>query len=97
MGLSPIDFFIHAMAGCEALVEGATSTAQSGYAMRLAMKMLEHNTSHYDYTIRDQYGNIVQFLYAYDGFDRRFTWHCSPLNVVAVATDVLQQCTGVYK
>ena len=97
MGLSPIDFFIHAMAGREALVEGATSTAQSGYAMRLAMKMLEHNTSHYDHTIRDQYGNIVQFLYASDGFDRRFTWHCSPLNVLAVATDVLQQCTGVYK
>lgn len=29
-GLSPISFFIHAIAGREALVEGATSTAQSG-------------------------------------------------------------------
>lgn len=40
-GLSPIAFFIHAIAGREALVEGATSTALSGYAMRLGVKMME--------------------------------------------------------
>ena len=34
-GLSPLAFFVHAIAGREALVEGATSTAQSGYSMRL--------------------------------------------------------------
>ena len=34
-GLSPLSFFIHAIAGREALIEGATSTAQSGYSMRL--------------------------------------------------------------
>ena len=40
-GLSPLAFFVHAIAGREALVEGATSTAQSGYSMRLGVKALE--------------------------------------------------------
>lgn len=40
-GLSPQAFFIHAIAGREALVEGATSTAQSGYSMRLGVKMMD--------------------------------------------------------
>ena len=39
-GLSPTAFFIHAIAGREALVVGATSTAQSGYSMRLTRRVL---------------------------------------------------------
>lgn len=38
-GLSPLAFFVHAVAGREALVEGATSTAQSGAQ---ALKSLYH-------------------------------------------------------
>lgn len=40
-GLTPLAFFVHAIAGREALVEGATSTAQSGYSMRLGVKAME--------------------------------------------------------
>ena len=36
------------IAGREALVEGATSTAQSGYSMRLGVKALESTVSEYD-------------------------------------------------
>jgi DNA-directed RNA polymerase beta' subunit len=89
MGLSPLDFFVHAMAGREALVEGATSTAQSGYAMRLAMKLLEHNTTQYDMTVRNQYNKIIQFLYAGDGFDRRFACGNQPLDSLAQVDAVL--------
>ena len=39
-GLSPLAFFVHAIAGREALVEGATSTAQSGYSMRLSFEWM---------------------------------------------------------
>ena len=39
-GLSPLAFFVHAIAGREALVEGATSTAQSGYSMRLPFEWM---------------------------------------------------------
>jgi hypothetical protein len=89
MGLSPLDFFVHAMAGREALVEGATSTAQSGYAMRLAMKLLEHNTTQYDMTVRNQNNKIIQFLYAGDGYDRRFACGSNCLDAVAHVQRVL--------
>lgn len=44
-GLSPLSFFVHAIAGREALVEGATTTATSGYSMRLGVKLLESCTT----------------------------------------------------
>jgi DNA-directed RNA polymerase beta' subunit len=47
-GLSPLAFFVHAIAGREALVEGATATAQSGYSMRLGVKALESTITEYD-------------------------------------------------
>ena len=49
--MSPLAFFVHAIAGREALVEGATSTAQSGYSMRLGVKALESTITEYDYTL----------------------------------------------
>ena len=66
-GLNPVEFFWHASAGREALVEGATSTASSGYAMRLCMKMSEHDTCRYDGTIRDHANNIVMLSPGMDG------------------------------
>jgi hypothetical protein len=62
-GLSPLAFFVHAIAGREALVEGATSTAQSGYSMRLGVKAMESTITEYDYSIRDM-GRIIQFQYS---------------------------------
>ena len=61
-GLSPLAFFVHAVAGREALVEGATSTAQSGYSMRLGVKAMESTITEYDYSVRDG-KRIVQFRY----------------------------------
>ena len=67
-GLSPLSFFIHAIAGREALVEGATSTAQSGYSMRLGVKAMESTITEYDYTVRD--GNhVIQYQYNGTGLD----------------------------
>ncbi len=40
-GLSPMAFFIHAVAGREYIVEGATNTDCSGYSMRLGVKIME--------------------------------------------------------
>ena len=45
-GLDPVEFFWHAAAGREALVEGATSTATSGYAMRYVLRLLSLLTPH---------------------------------------------------
>ena len=70
-GLSPLSFFVHAIAGREALVEGATSTAQSGYAMRLGVKAMESTTTEYDHTVRDG-KHIIQFQYNGTGLSPKY-------------------------
>jgi DNA-directed RNA polymerase subunit A' len=67
-GLSPIAFFIHAIAGRQTIVEGATKTGGSGYSMRLGVKLMESCTTEYDGTVRDD-GRIIQFLYNGTGLD----------------------------
>ena len=73
-GLSPLEFFFHAMAGREALVEAATSTANSGYKMRLSVKKMEHSTLQYDMTVRDRDGSLIQFLYGDNGLNQKYVW-----------------------
>lgn len=53
-----------AIAGREALVECATSTAQSGYSMRLGVKLMESDVVAYDNTVRDGSNRIIQFAYS---------------------------------
>jgi hypothetical protein len=67
-GLSPIAFFIHAIAGRQTIVEGATKTGGSGYSMRLGVKLMESCTTEYDGTVRDD-GRIIQFQYNGTGLD----------------------------
>ncbi|GAU14613.1 hypothetical protein TSUD_96770 [Trifolium subterraneum] len=44
-------------------------TADTGYMSRRLMKALEDLFLHYDYTVRDTNGGIVQFCYGDDGMD----------------------------
>jgi len=44
-------------------------TADTGYMSRRLMKALEDLFLHYDYTVRDTNGSIVQFCYGDDGMD----------------------------
>ena len=75
-GLDPCSFLVHARAGREALVEGACKTAQSGYAMRLGIKMSENVTVAWDHTIRSG-KQIIQFAYNYGtGRDNCFSYNC---------------------
>ncbi|KAK5227672.1 DNA-directed RNA polymerase II core subunit rpo21 [Exophiala xenobiotica] len=68
-GLTPTEFFFHAMAGREGLIDTAVKTAETGYIQRRLVKALEEVTVKYDTTVRDSRGNIVQFLYGEDGLD----------------------------
>ncbi|CAI8603101.1 unnamed protein product [Vicia faba] len=68
-GLSATEFFFHTMAGREGLVDTAVKTADTGYMSRRLMKALEDLFLHYDYTVRDTNGSIVQFCYGDDGMD----------------------------
>ncbi|XP_074320854.1 DNA-directed RNA polymerase I subunit 1 [Silene latifolia] len=68
-GLRPQEFYFHCMAGREGLVDTAVKTSRSGYLQRCLIKNLECLKVHYDYTVRDADGSIVQFRYGEDGVD----------------------------
>ncbi|CAH8459699.1 unnamed protein product [Dicrocoelium dendriticum] len=68
-GLTPSEFFFHAMSGREGLTDTAVKTADTGYMQRRLVKFLEDLTVAYDNTVRDSRGDIVQFCYGSDGLD----------------------------
>lgn len=68
-GLTPPEFFFHAMAGREGLIDTAVKTAETGYIQRRLVKALEDVSAKYDGTVRNSLGDIVQFLYGEDGLD----------------------------
>lgn len=71
-GLTPQEFFFHAMAGREGLIDTAVKTAETGYIQRRLVKALEDVTVCYDGTVRNSLGDIVQFVYGEDGMDGAF-------------------------
>jgi DNA-directed RNA polymerase II subunit RPB1 len=68
-GLRPAEFFFHAMAGREGLIDTAVKTSDSGYIQRRLVKTMEDLHVEYDGTVRNATGSIVQFLYGGDGID----------------------------
>jgi len=80
-GLTPIEFFFHAMGGREGLVDTAVRTQQSGYMQRRLINALEHLRVEYDGTVRDSMGDIIQFRYGEDGVDPAKSDHGKAVNV----------------
>ncbi|AIJ05745.1 DNA-directed RNA polymerase, subunit B' [Methanocaldococcus bathoardescens] len=68
-GLSPTEFFFHAMGGREGLVDQAVRTAQSGYMQRRLINALQDLKTEFDGTVRDSRGIMIQFRYGEDGID----------------------------
>ena len=68
-GLTPTEFFFHAMAGREGLIDTAVKTAETGYIQRRLVKALEDVQVKYDTTVRNSLGDIIQFTYGEDGLD----------------------------
>ena len=71
-GLTPSEFFFHAMAGREGLIDTAIKTAETGYIQRRLVKALEDVMVCYDGTVRNSLGDIIQFTYGEDGMDGAF-------------------------
>ena len=71
-GLTPQEFFFHAMAGREGLIDTAVKTAETGYIQRRLVKALEDVMVTYDGTVRNSLGDVVQFIYGEDGMDGSF-------------------------
>jgi hypothetical protein len=57
------------MSGREGLVDTAVKTSRSGYLQRCLVKHLETLRVHYDGTVRDADGGLVQTSYGEDGLD----------------------------
>lgn len=68
-GIKPQECFFHCMAGREGLIDTAVKTSRSGYLQRCLVKHLEGLTVHYDATVRDYDGSLIQFYYGEDGLD----------------------------
>jgi DNA-directed RNA polymerase beta' subunit len=68
-GLTPQESFFHAMGGREGLIDTAVKTSESGYIQRKLIKAMEDLKIFHDSTVRNANGDIVQFLYGYDGID----------------------------
>ncbi|CAN8068155.1 unnamed protein product [Agarophyton chilense] len=68
-GVSPQEFFFHAMSGREGLLDTSLKTANSGYLQRCLIKHLEGVRLHYDGTVRDSDRSVLQFIYGDDGID----------------------------
>jgi len=68
-GLTPSEFYFHAISGREGLVDTAVKTAETGYMSRRLMKSLEDLSTNYDDTVRNSSQNIVQFQFGDDKLD----------------------------
>lgn len=71
-GLTPQEFYFHAMGGREGIIDTAVKTSKTGYIQRRLIKSMEDLMVYYDGTVRNSRGQIVQFLYGEDGMDARW-------------------------
>lgn len=71
------------------LVDTAVKTSRSGYLQRCLIKNLECLRVHYDYTVRDSDGSIIQFRYGEDGVDVMKTNYLTEFKVLAAVSTLL--------
>ncbi|MEM0217281.1 MAG: DNA-directed RNA polymerase subunit A' [Candidatus Nezhaarchaeales archaeon] len=88
-GLTPIEFFFHAMGGREGLVDTAVRTSQSGYMQRRLINALQDLHVEYDGTVRTADNRIVQLNYGEDGVDPSKSDHGKAVNIEKTIEKVL--------
>ncbi|CAF3626686.1 unnamed protein product [Rotaria sp. Silwood1] len=66
-GLTPVEFYFHAMGGREAFIDIAVTPAETGHIQRRLIKAMESLMVKYDGTVRDENEHIIQFIYGEDG------------------------------
>lgn len=68
-GLTPNEFFFHAMGGREGLIDTAVKTSETGYIQRRLVKAMESLMVCYDGTVRSSTNSVIQLVYGEDGMD----------------------------
>jgi DNA-directed RNA polymerase subunit A' len=91
-GLTPREFFFHAMGGREGLVDTAVRTSKSGYLQRRLINALSELESQYDGTVRDTSDTIVQFEFGEDGTSpvKVSSTDENPIDVEGIADRVIE-------
>lgn len=83
-GINPQEYYFHAMAGREGLIDTAVKTSKSGYLQRCVVKGLEGLRTEYDHSVRETSdGALVQFLYGEDGLDITKQKHLTEFSFLA--------------
>ena len=90
-GLTPIEFFFHAMGGREGLVDTAVRTSTSGYMQRRLVNALQDIKNENDGTVRNAIGQIIQFFYGEDGVDPAKSDHGKAMNMDVIFEKILSQ------
>ncbi len=91
-GLSPIEYFFHAMGGREGLVDTAVRTSQSGYLQRRLINALQDLKVEYDGTVKEQTSDmLVQFRYGEDGIDPTKSFRGKAVDVRRIIREVLSE------
>ena len=68
-GLTPYEFFFHAMGGREGIIDTAVKTSETGYIQRRLIKAMEDLQVNNDHSVRNSSGDIISFVYGDDGLD----------------------------
>ena len=89
-GLTPQEYFFHAMAGREGLIDTAVKTAKSGYLQRRLIKTTEDLKANHDYTVRNSNDQVVQFIYGEDGFNPIYLEEVSIESFILIKQDDLE-------
>ena len=71
-GLTPSEFYFHAMGGREGIIDTAIKTAETGYIQRRLIKAMESTMVKADHTVRNQLDELIQTSYGEDGLDGAF-------------------------
>ncbi|WOF15810.1 DNA-directed RNA polymerase subunit A' [Methanoplanus sp. FWC-SCC4] len=90
-GLTPTEFFFHAIGGREGLVDTAVRTSQSGYLQRRMINALQDLKVGYDNTVRTSGGKIIQFKYGEDSTDPARSSYGDPVDVKGIVESVLKE------
>ena len=93
-GLTPTEFFFHAMSGREGLIDTAVKTAETGYIQRQIVKAMEDLMVQNDGTVRDANMNIVQFHYGEDGVNSTKI-EAQPLPLASMSDDEIAREFGL--
>jgi DNA-directed RNA polymerase II subunit RPB1 len=93
-GLTPTEFFFHAMSGREGLIDTAVKTAETGYIQRQIVKAMEDLMVQNDGTVRDANMNLVQFHYGEDGVNSTKI-EAQPLPLASMSDDDIAKEFGL--